>query len=133
MRASYVSDRIDTAKAIFVARSGSVLLGDPSLKFTTIRSSGARSSARTTFLALVLSFFNVASHSAEPVAEKVEAVQPPAPWAGFVEPNFPFLSSVVDARSLGDGLPADNLTPRGIILKLGHECWACFDTDLLRM
>jgi len=30
-------------------------------------------------------------------------------------------------------LPADNLTPRGLILNLGHDCWACFDTDLLRV
>lgn len=27
----------------------------------------------------------------------------------------------------------DNLTPRGLILNLGHDCWACFDTDLIRM
>src|SRR5438132_13765071 len=55
------------------------------------------------------------------------------PWADFVETNFPFSSSVLDARKLGDGLPADNLTPRGIVLNLGNECWACFDTDLLRV
>jgi Domain of unknown function (DUF6797) len=54
-------------------------------------------------------------------------------WAPFVEPDFPFLSSVLDARKLGPGWPADNLTPRGLILNLGHDAWACFDTDLLRM
>jgi glucose/arabinose dehydrogenase/mono/diheme cytochrome c family protein len=55
---------------------------------------------------------------------------PPSPWADFVEPNFPFFSSVLDART-----PAapDNLTPRGLILNLGHGYWACFDTDLLRV
>ena len=57
----------------------------------------------------------------------------PTSWADFVETNFPFFSSVLDARKLGEGWPADNLTPRGIILNLGHDCWACFDTDLLRM
>jgi cytochrome c2 len=56
-----------------------------------------------------------------------------AAWAGFVETNFPFFSSVLDARRLGAGWPADNLTPRGLILNLGHRCWACFDTDLLRV
>ena len=54
-------------------------------------------------------------------------------WDGFVETNFPFFSSVLDARELGAGWPNDNLTPRGIILNLGHDCWACFDTDLLRV
>ncbi|HEY2953542.1 MAG TPA: DUF6797 domain-containing protein, partial [Verrucomicrobiae bacterium] len=54
-------------------------------------------------------------------------------WADYVETNFPFFSSTLDARKLGAGWPADNLTPRGLILNLGHDCWACFDTDLLRM
>ena len=55
------------------------------------------------------------------------------PWAGFVELNFPFFSSVLDARKLGPGWPTNNLTPRGLILNLGHDCWVCFDTDLLRI
>src|SRR5438045_7920507 len=54
-------------------------------------------------------------------------------WAAFVETNFPFFSSVLDTRKLGDGLSPDNLTPRGIVLNLGNQCWACFDIDLLRM
>ena len=57
----------------------------------------------------------------------------PALWAEFVEPDFPFFSSVLDARGLGVGWPTNNLTPRGLILNLGNECWACFDTELLRM
>jgi len=55
------------------------------------------------------------------------------PWADFVEPDFPFFSSVLDCRDLGEGFPKDNLTPRGLILNLGHNLWACFDTDLLRI
>jgi hypothetical protein len=54
-------------------------------------------------------------------------------WAPFVETNFPFISSTLDARMLGAPFPSDNLTVRGIILNLGHDCWACFDTDLLRV
>jgi len=54
-------------------------------------------------------------------------------WGGFVETNFPFFSSALDARKLGYGLPTNNLTPRGLILNLGYDCWACFDTDLLRV
>jgi glucose/arabinose dehydrogenase/mono/diheme cytochrome c family protein len=71
-------------------------------------------------------------------ARRVAAEQAPAPaakspWADFVEPDFPFLSSVLDARGLGTGWPADNLTPRALILNLGHGLWAGFDTDLLRI
>ncbi len=58
---------------------------------------------------------------------------PSGPWADWVEPGFPFFSSVLDARKAGAGLPENNLTPRGLVLNLGHGCWACFDTDLLRV
>ncbi|MEA3209716.1 MAG: hypothetical protein QOE70_2773 [Chthoniobacter sp.] len=53
-------------------------------------------------------------------------------WADWVEPSFPFFSSVLDARDI-DGAPKDNLTPRGLVLPLGNGCWACFDVDLLRV
>jgi cytochrome c551/c552 len=72
-------------------------------------------------------------------AEKKAKINRPAPlnekllWSPFIETNFPFYSSVLDARNLGPGWPTNNLTPRGIILNLGHDCWACFDTELLRM
>src|SRR5215207_7104077 len=57
-----------------------------------------------------------------------------APAVGdWVEKDFPFFSSVLDARKAGTGLPANNLSPRGIILNLGSDCWACFDPDLLRV
>ncbi|MBX3743898.1 MAG: cytochrome c [Verrucomicrobiae bacterium] len=54
-------------------------------------------------------------------------------WAAFVEPEFPFFGSVLDARRLGSGWPRDNLTSSGIILNLGRGYWACFDLDLLRV
>ena len=54
-------------------------------------------------------------------------------WNAFVEPDFPFLSSVLDARSLGNGWPTDNLTTRAVVLNLGRGMWAAFDTDLLRV
>src|SRR5688500_11744637 len=71
--------------------------------------------------------------------EQAPAPQPRRPatpvraWAAWVEPDFPFFSSVLDARRAGAGLPADNLTPRGLVLNLGRGCWAGFDTDLLRV
>jgi len=70
-----------------------------------------------------------------PKSPKSKRAAPPvtSPLADWVEPDFPFFSSVVDARKAGAGLPGNNLTPRGIILNLGRDCWACFDPDLLRV
>lgn len=67
-------------------------------------------------------------HAADPAKKPV---YPPQPWAAWVEPDFPFFSSILDARR--EGVGANNLTPRGLVLKLAHECWVCFDTDLLRV
>src|SRR2546426_6938760 len=72
-------------------------------------------------------------NAAKPPAPAAEMEPGSAQWANFVEPDFPFFSSVLDARHLGQGWPQDNLTPRGLILNLGNDCWACFDTELLRM
>ncbi|MEX2367859.1 MAG: DUF6797 domain-containing protein [Balneolaceae bacterium] len=52
--------------------------------------------------------------------------------APFVEPDFPFITTSVDARDLGAAFPDDNITPRCLALQLGNDAYACFDTDLLR-
>ena len=54
-------------------------------------------------------------------------------WGPWVEESVPFFSSVVDASASGFASPENNLTPRGLILNLGQDVWACFDTDLLRV
>ena len=54
-------------------------------------------------------------------------------WGDWVEPDFPFFSSVIDAGRAGGGFPARNLTPRGLVLKLGRDHWLGFDVDLLRV
>lgn len=77
---------------------------------------------------LILALLSLTCFAANPAKKPV---YPPQPWAAWVEPDFPFYSSVLDARR--EGVGEHNLTPRGIILKLDHECWACFDTDLLRV
>ncbi len=56
-----------------------------------------------------------------------------SPFASFVEPDFPCFTQTLDARHLEGGWPKENLTPRGIIVKLGKGHFACFDTDLLRI
>ncbi|MGI9239772.1 MAG: DUF6797 domain-containing protein, partial [Verrucomicrobiales bacterium] len=56
-----------------------------------------------------------------------------APFAHFLEPGFPFAEIVVDARQLGDGFPEDNLTPRGLVVRLEKDTFIAYDTDLLRV
>lgn len=55
-------------------------------------------------------------------------------FAPFAEPGFPFLESTVDFRDWdGADAPKENLVVRGVIIKLGQNCYACYDTDLLRL
>ena len=80
---------------------------------------------------LLIAALLIAGLSAPPAA----APQPAAlerQWASWVEPDFPFFSSVIDARRAGVGHP-DNLSPRALVLALGNGHWAAFDTDLLRI
>src|SRR6186997_368176 len=78
------------------------------------------------FLLLGLPFLAFGAKAGAPSATRMEQRH----WADFVETNFPFFSSVLDARQMGKDWPNENLTPRGLILNLGHDCWACFDTEL---
>ena len=95
--------------------------------WTTVLALAALIAARSRFV------IAADSPADESVAGEREGRRESGSWADYVETNFPFFSSVLDARKLGAGWPADNLTPRGVLLDLGHGCWACFDTDLLRM
>jgi len=82
-------------------------------------------------LALVIVMCALASGSTRqvPASELARAGQ----WADWVEPDFPFFSSVIDAGRAGAGFPARNLTPRGLVLRIGRNHWVGFDTDLLRV
>ena len=55
------------------------------------------------------------------------------PWAPWVEAEQPFFSSSLDLRAESPNAVPWNITPRGLVLNLGNECWACFDTELLRV
>lgn len=55
-----------------------------------------------------------------------------ARWGSFWEPQFPFLEATVDARKIPNLSLTNNLTVRGVVLPLGSNTFACFDTDLLR-
>ena len=66
-------------------------------------------------------------------ASKVGSAAWDDPFAPFVEPGFPFIVSTVDAGKLGAAFPERNLAVRCVVLMLGNDSYACFDTDLLRM
>jgi cytochrome c2/glucose/arabinose dehydrogenase len=87
---------------------------------------------RPLFVLSALVFF-LLPQPARPADLALYSKQSSTNWSNFVESDFPFFSSVLDARNLGEGWPTNNLTPRGLILNLGNDCWACFDTELLRM
>ncbi|MEX2579041.1 MAG: DUF6797 domain-containing protein [Verrucomicrobiales bacterium] len=55
-----------------------------------------------------------------------------SPFGSFVEDAFPFFCQTLDAREFGENPEPTNLTPRGIIVKLGDDHYGCFDPDLLR-
>ena len=95
--------------------------------------SGASSGIRN--FGFIVGFCAVSATSPAAAAEKAASptIAGLEVWGDFVETNFPFFSSTLDARKLGRGLPSDNLTPRGLVLNLGSGCWACFDLDLLRI
>lgn len=81
-----------------------------------------------------IAFMMVAvSGSCEAAESKKKPSPSKAAGLSWVESDFPFFSSVLDARKAGANFAADNLTPRGIVLNLGQDCWACFDPDLLRV
>ncbi len=89
--------------------------------------------SQVVFLSLIALFFAVAASAADLAGRISVGREGQAVWAEYVEADFPFFSSVLDARIPGTSLSANNITPRGILLNLGHGCWACFDIDLLRM
>lgn len=86
---------------------------------------------RRVTLALIVCLCSLASGSAQRPTET--ELRRAARWADWVEPDFPFFSSVIDAGRAGAGFPGTNLTPRGLVVRVGRDQWVGFDTDLLRV
>src|SRR6187455_2255806 len=52
----------------------------------------------------------------------------------YAEPDFPVLTSTVDFSDWEkQGFPKNNIAVRGLIIKLPHDLYVCFDQDLLRV
>ena len=77
-----------------------------------------RTAITLTMLALVCGVVSGSSPG-----QQVSGSLPSSPWADWIEPDFPFFSSVLDAGRAGPEFPARNLTPRGMILNLGRGLW----------
>ncbi len=54
-------------------------------------------------------------------------------FADFVEPDFPFITTAVDADTLAPFVPAGNFAVRAVVVRLGDSTYYAFDPDLLRM
>lgn len=78
---------------------------------------------------LILVFLSL--WTASPAQQNVH-LEIDSPFGSYVEEDFPYFTQTLDAREFGEEPIPQNLTPRGIIVKLGHGHYGCFDPDLLR-
>lgn len=81
---------------------------------------------------VILSLFGLLSILCLP-AQDASHLKLNSPFGSFVEDDFPFFTQTLDCRDLGEDWSENNLTPRGVILKLGDGNYAAFDIDLLRV
>ena len=54
-------------------------------------------------------------------------------YTEILDSSFPFLEATVDLRGIAPVGNKDNLIPRAIVLRLDHDVFLCFDTELLRV
>ena len=58
------------------------------------------------------------------------AVRAEEKFGPYAEPDFPVLTSTVDFRDWEKlGFPKNNIAVRGLIIKLPHDLYVCFDQD----
>src|SRR5210317_646208 len=76
--------------------------------------------------------FSIFSFALPCPAQQTAHLELESPYGSFVEDDFPFFTQTLDAREFGENPEPTNLTPRGIIVKLGGDHYGCFDPDLLR-
>src|ERR1041384_5629598 len=89
------------------------------------------SAFRSVFVLVIA--FGLAVLDLSAAATKKENPSTPQLWAEWVEPDFPFFSSILDARAAGEGFPTNDLTPRAVVLNLRHNLWMSSNTALLRI
>ena len=87
---------------------------------------------RQALVALTARYFKIIGSLILGGAAALPAEDPRA-WGEFAEPGFPWLAATVDARESAGGAVSDNVIVRGVILFLGEDTYACYDTDLVRL
>ena len=55
------------------------------------------------------------------------------PWRQFIESDFPFFSTTLDARVTSEKGREEDLVPRAIVFPLAADCFLAYDVDLLRV
>jgi mono/diheme cytochrome c family protein len=64
----------------------------------------------------------------------LSAIRAEEKFGPYAEPDFPVLTSTVDFTDWEKlGFPKNNIAVRGLIIKLPHDLYVCFDQDLLRV
>lgn len=95
----------------------------------SIPESGIKLSGPVLILLLMTTLYLAAGCTRDHLSE---ANYEEAEFADFVEPDFPFITTSLDITNPEEGFPEGNMAPRCLALQLGHDAYACFDTDLLR-
>jgi cytochrome c2 len=93
----------------------------------------SRSTARVAGAALLAAVAAAACGARGPEYTPQSMAALPPGFAPFVEPDFPFITSTVDARGVGPHFAQGNVATRAVVLMLGDSTYAAFDPDLLRM
>lgn len=78
-----------------------------------------------TVIALTFSAFRERPNTVLTLADSLKV-------GAFVESDFPFISTSINAGKLGSGFPKENFAARTLAIKLGDSAYFCFDTNLLR-
>lgn len=78
----------------------------------------------------VLSLLIFACGQEKPLIVEVDFDQ--VEFADFVEPDFPYITTSIDARDLGKRFPTDNISARALAVKVGETAYMAFDPDMLR-
>lgn len=79
---------------------------------------------------ILTGLFLLAACKEEPTITSVNFEE--AEFAEFVEPDFPYITTSMDGRNLGEGFPNDNIAARVLAVKLGEDAAMAFDMDMLR-
>lgn len=86
-----------------------------------------------TWIALLAIGIAVSLSTAQPGQAQEKKASQSSPWRQFIESDFPFFSTTLDASFASDKGTEENLVPRAIVFPLSDDCFLAYDLDLLRV